>query len=1325
MKNKLVILICLLPMLTAFVAANDYIIQDSNQNPLFVINESGEKQIQNGNILLNGNSIIDNQGPLTLGGGDVEIPRGGLIVNDSGGSDSLKVRSDYGQLNLVESDENDKTWRFEVTNQDFAFTESGVGTYIRANAGGPIDLSNANVRVLDGTLNMNGNEIRNVGSLDLGWNNITDYPTGCDTNEAVQVIGDTLSCTDLNPGGTVETGGGSEGQVAFFVDAENVTGSDNFYWNNSEVELGIGTNDPTATLDINGQTNLRSTLYMNGENINNPNLVDGVDLENPGNAISISGNQYQIGSGAIGTNEIGSNAVGTNELANNAITNTELDNSDSFNAAGLTIQGNAQVRGNLDVWGNVQNTDIENLNINGSLLPPSGYDATFDIGSSSRRWRDAYFSGIGQFDSGLTVSSGTVDIPSGEIDNSELANDEITTSTNSGINSESVNLGGDLTINHADTSSQGNIDNSGGTIIQDLSFDGFGHVTGQNSYNLDNRYYTESESDSNFVDGSGDTMTGDLTLGTNSLVGSGGSSIEFGANDDEDIVYRVSDPGEYEIYRAGTRVAYIQDNLVMDNGNLNMGGNLIANFFGNNCQSGEVVGSVNADGTYNCQSITGTADDVYVNQNGDTMTGDLNMQGNSVQNVGILNASTIQIDGNDIGGLFVDESGDSMSGNLNMQNHHIDNLAHLELNSGSGADIRVDGTDAIRMDGNQNVEIPNGVLSVNSDTRLSNMNGYTGSGRDSVLTNTEGSNHPQFRLLDGGSFSDMGFLIRSSTDGGSSWTEQLKVQGGNVEIPNGQVQLSSAKVTGVATPTNAQDAANKDYVDSAQDAATQTLSEVLTEGNSAGSNGIDMSYNSIDNVGSLNVSTSGDQIARFSNTGITLSQPLSVESSGPLSVGNGIDLTGPSSNTIESYSTMYLQTSSGSPSDIVLDPTGEVGVATNLSVTGYLDMQDGPITNVDWSNSNQGSGSSLNADMLDGVELASINWGDTSMAQSDVSLSDIGAADTDLDMNEYDISGVDQITIPDNGDSSGKNLLQIGDDVYLTDIDSGNTLGIQGIQENAVGNIKLGSAGPTLSGTSSGNLDLNGNLNVNNQLTVGSTVCNTGQYIDGDGSCTSVTGETSGEYVNEAGDTMTGDLNMNSNSLVNVGSNNIDIGDGQGNIAMNGQRILESGLIQASGIGVTDSLSTAETEVSGNSIYVQGDVSVDGDFVGAGADVAENIRNQSRMESGTVVKISGNMSVDKTDEARDTAVAGVVSRDPAMVMAKERDGVPIAMTGTVPVKFSNENGGVKPGDMLTSASMEGYAMKCKEIVKCQGSIIGKAMQTQMDTGEVQMLISRG
>jgi len=204
-----------------------------------------------------------------------------------------------------------------------------------------------------------------------------------------------------------------------------------------------------------------------------------------------------------------------------------------------------------------------------------------------------------------------------------------------------------------------------------------------------------------------------------------------------------------------------------------------------------------------------------------------------------------------------------------------------------------------------------------------------------------------------------------------------------------------------------------------------------------------------------------------------------------------------------------------------------------LSMQGNIDMNGFNITEIDTlsfltgmriNGSIKMSGGNIDLDNGSIKDVYSINGGGNSVNFLD-----------SIDMNEYDISGVDQITIPDNGDSSGKNLLQIGDDVYFTDIDSSNTLGIQGIGENAVGNIKLGSAGPTLSGTSSGNLDLNGNLNVNNQLTVGSTVCNTGQYIDGDGSCTSVTGETSGEYVNEAGDTMTGDLNMQGNSVQNVG----------------------------------------------------------------------------------------------------------------------------------------------------------------------------------------------
>ena len=51
----------------------------------------------------------------------------------------------------------------------------------------------------------------------------------------------------------------------------------------------------------------------------------------------------------------------------------------------------------------------------------------------------------------------------------------------------------DLTISHADTSSQASVDNSNGTVIQDVTLDTYGHVTGLGAVNLDGRYYTESE----------------------------------------------------------------------------------------------------------------------------------------------------------------------------------------------------------------------------------------------------------------------------------------------------------------------------------------------------------------------------------------------------------------------------------------------------------------------------------------------------------------------------------------------------------------------------------------------------------------------------------------------------------------------------------------------------------------------------------------------------------------------------------------------------------------------------------------------------------------
>jgi len=85
--------------------------------------------------------------------------------------------------------------------------------------------------------------------------------------------------------------------------------------------------------------------------------------------------------------------------------------------------------------------------------------------------------------------------------------------------------GGDLTtdrvISHADTSSQANVVNANGVVVQTLSFDQFGHVVDVGSVDLDTRYFTETESDARYLLETGGTMTGPLVVTTISGDGSG------------------------------------------------------------------------------------------------------------------------------------------------------------------------------------------------------------------------------------------------------------------------------------------------------------------------------------------------------------------------------------------------------------------------------------------------------------------------------------------------------------------------------------------------------------------------------------------------------------------------------------------------------------------------------------------------------------------------------------------------------------------------------------------------------------------------------------
>jgi len=82
----------------------------------------------------------------------------------------------------------------------------------------------------------------------------------------------------------------------------------------------------------------------------------------------------------------------------------------------------------------------------------------------------------------------------------------------------------------------------------------------------------------------------------------------------------------------------------------------------------------------------------------------------------------------------------------------------------------------------------------------------------------------------------------------------------------------------------------------------------------------------------------------------------------------------------------------------------------------------------------------------------------------------------------------------------------------------------------------------------------------------------------------------------------------------------------------------------------------------------------------------------------------------------------VVSAKPGMILNAdcEADGAkafPIALCGRAPCKIVDENGPVSRGDLLTSSSTPGHAMKAipvkigDEYVFRTGTIIGKALES--------------
>jgi hypothetical protein len=144
------------------------------------------------------------------------------------------------------------------------------------------------------------------------------------------------------------------------------------------------------------------------------------------------------------------------------------------------------------------------------------------------------------------------------------------------------------------------------------------------------------------------------------------------------------------------------------------------------------------------------------------------------------------------------------------------------------------------------------------------------------------------------------------------------------------------------------------------------------------------------------------------------------------------------------------------------------------------------------------------------------------------------------------------------------------------------------------------------------------------------------------------------------------------------------------------------------------------TTTPGARLSVNGDVEVTGDIRLLGADCAENfdVSEAEAAEPGTVMVIDQEGTLKPSEQAYDKRVAGVVSGaegyKPGIVLdgqKSEAARMPVALIGKVACKVDARHSPIEVGDLLTSSSTSGHAMKADDPLRAFGAVIGKALHS--------------
>jgi hypothetical protein len=127
---------------------------------------------------------------------------------------------------------------------------------------------------------------------------------------------------------------------------------------------------------------------------------------------------------------------------------------------------------------------------------------------------------------------------------------------------------------------------------------------------------------------------------------------------------------------------------------------------------------------------------------------------------------------------------------------------------------------------------------------------------------------------------------------------------------------------------------------------------------------------------------------------------------------------------------------------------------------------------------------------------------------------------------------------------------------------------------------------------------------------------------------------------------------------------------------------------------------------------------VPGDVILVNSDCAEefDLSTTDTIEPGTVMVLNQSGSLEQSNQAYDKKVAGIVSGaggyKPGIILGRqqsESQRVPIALMGKVYCKVDATSSSIEIGDLLTTSTTQGCAMKAEDPLNAFGAVIGKAL----------------